>query len=90
MDFAIQADHTEKLKESEKRDKYQDLAGELKNLWNMSDTDTNNNNSHQMTGTGTGGLENKRMRGDHPNYSIVEINQNPEKSPGDRKRLAVT
>ena len=31
VDFAVLADHRVKLKESEKRDKYQDLARELKN-----------------------------------------------------------
>ena len=36
--------------------------------------------SHQRTGTRTG---------DHPNDSIVEINQNTEKSPGELSRLAV-
>ena len=35
MDFAVPADHRIKLKESEKKDKYHDLAGELKKLWNM-------------------------------------------------------
>ena len=35
MDFAVPADHRAKLKESEKRDKYQDLTRELKKLWNM-------------------------------------------------------
>ena len=35
MDFAVSADHGVKLKESEKRDKYPDLARELKKLWNM-------------------------------------------------------
>ena len=35
MDFAVQADHRVKLKEKEKKDKYQDLARELKKLWNM-------------------------------------------------------
>ena len=30
------------------------------------------------------------MSGDHPNYSIVEIGQNTEKSPGDLRKLAVT
>ena len=30
------------------------------------------------------------MSWDHSNYSIVEIGQNTEKSPGDSKRLAVT
>ena len=36
------------------------------------------------------GLEDLEIRGDHPNYSIVEISQNTEKSPGDLRRLAVT
>ena len=35
VDFVILADHRAKLKESEKKDKYQDLARELKKLWNM-------------------------------------------------------
>ena len=39
--------------------------------------------SHQRIGTGNGGLGNKRTSGDHQNYSIVEIGQNTEKSPGD-------
>ena len=38
----------------------------------------------------TGGLGNKRTSGDHPNYCIIEIAQNTEKSPRDLKRLAVT
>ena len=35
VDFAVRADHRIKLKESEKKDKYLDLARELKKLWNM-------------------------------------------------------
>ena len=35
VDFAIPADHRIKLKECEKKDKYLDLASELKKLWNM-------------------------------------------------------
>ena len=35
MDFAVSTDHKVKLKESEKKDKYLDLARELKKLWNM-------------------------------------------------------
>ena len=46
--------------------------------------------SHQRIGKGTGGLGNKRMSGDHPNYSIIKIGQNAERSPGDLGRLAVT
>ena len=59
-----------------------------------SDGDTNCNwctqYSHQRISTGTGGLGNKRTRGDHPNYSIIKISLNTEKSPGDLRRLAVT
>ena len=35
FDVAVPADHRIKLKEWEKRDKYLDLARELKKLWNM-------------------------------------------------------
>ena len=35
VDFAVLADHRIKLKECEKKDKYHDLARELKKLWNM-------------------------------------------------------
>ena len=35
LDFVIPTDHKVKLKESEKRDKYLDLATELKKLRNM-------------------------------------------------------
>ena len=35
VDFAVPADHRVKLKECEKKDKYIDLARELKKLWNM-------------------------------------------------------
>ena len=35
MDFAVPADHRVKLKESEKKDKYFDLAWEFKKIWNM-------------------------------------------------------
>ena len=34
MNFAVSDDHS-KIEESEKQDKYQDLARELKNMWNM-------------------------------------------------------
>ena len=34
-DFAVPADHRVRLKESEKKDEYLHLAGELEKLWNM-------------------------------------------------------
>ena len=35
VDFAVPADHRVKIKESEKEDKYLDLAREQRKLWNM-------------------------------------------------------
>ena len=35
VNFAVPADHRIKLKEFEKKDKYLDLARELKKLWDM-------------------------------------------------------
>ena len=32
---------------------------------------------------GAGSVENQKMGRDHPNYSIIKIGQNTEKSPGD-------
>ena len=46
--------------------------------------------SHQRIGTESGGLGNKRMIADHPNYSILEIGQTTKKNPREMKRLAVT
>ena len=42
--------------------------------------------SHQRIG----GLGNKRISGDNPNYNIIDIGQYTEKSPEDLKRLPVT
>ena len=46
--------------------------------------------SHQRIDTETARLENKRTSEDYINYSIVEIGQNTEKSPGHMRRLAIT
>ena len=47
-------------------------------------------NIPQRIGKETGRFENKRIRGDSLNYSIVKIGQNTEKSPVDLRTLAVT
>ena len=90
--LAVPADHRIKLKESEKKDKYLDLATELKNLWNMKIMVI-------LIIIGTLGTFTKRQvqvledlfisRG-NSNYSIIKIYQNTEKCPGDLRRLAVT
>ena len=58
-----------------------------------SDSDTNCNwyvwYSHQILGTWSRELGNKRTSGNHLNYSIVEIDQNTKKSPGNLRGLAV-
>ena len=58
VDFAGPADYRIKLKEWEKKDKYLDLARELKTLWNMkvtiipivinSNNNNNNNNNNKV------------------------------------------
>ena len=59
-----------------------------------SDSDTNRNwctsYSHQRIGAGKEGIGNKRMSGNHPDSSIVDIDQNTEKSFGDFRGLVVT
>ena len=93
VDFAVPAGHRVKLKENKKKDKYLDLARELKKTA-VHESGGNCNwcswYSPQRMDTGTGGLRNKRMSEDHPNYYIIENGQNPEDSPGDLGRLAFT
>ena len=91
MDFAVPAEHRIKLKENENKDKYLDLARELKKLSTMKvkiipivigDFCT-------VTKGLLKGL-NKRTSRDHPKYCIIEIGQNTEKNSGDLRRLAST
>ena len=46
--------------------------------------------TYQKTGKRTGRIGNKMTSGDYPNFSIVKIGQNTEKSPEDLRRLALT
>ena len=91
VDFAVQADYREKLKESEKMDKYLDLARKLKKLWNMKVTVI----SIVIGALGTvtkgliKGIEDLEIGGDNPNYCIAEIAQNTVKSPVDLRKLIV-
>ena len=96
VNFAVPADHRVKIKESEKKNKYLDLASQLKKTTQEHENDVYTNcnwcswYSHTRINKGTGGLGNKRTSGDCPNYCITQIGQNTEKSPEDLKRLAVT
>ena len=60
--------------ESEKKDKYLDLARELKKLWDMKVTiDWCFWYSHQRIIKGTGGLGSWRISGDHPNIALLRM-----------------
>ena len=65
VDFVVSTDHWGKLKESEKKDKYLDLARELKKLWNMKVTMRpiviGALGSHQRFGRGLEDLEIRRQ-----------------------------
>ena len=95
VDFVVPSDHRIKLKKCEKKDKYLELARELKKtIEHKVDNYTNRDGcfwySHQRIIKGTGGLEVWRRSRDYPNYNITENGQNPEKSLGDLRTLAVT
>ena len=93
VDFSAPVDLRVKFKESEKKIlKYLDLAKEMKKLWNMKVTFIPLVIGAFVTVTRglIQGLEEMKIRGDHPNYYIIEIGQSTEKSPGDLRKLAVT
>ena len=95
VDFAEPADHRTKLKECKKKDKYLDLARELKKIWNVKVTiisivigafDT-------VTKGLSKGLKDLEAGGrveTTQNYGIIKNGQNTEKSPEDVRRLAVS
>ena len=94
MDFVVPADRRVKLIESEKGDKQLDFARNWKKnkLWDMKVTViliiiVALGIVTKRINTGTGELGNKTRSGNHPNYSIIEIGQNTEKSPGVWLRL---
>ena len=86
MDFVIPDGYWVTLEENEKKDKYLDLARDMKKLWNMKVTFISivigalNTVTERLLCVGLG---NKRTTGDNPNYYIIENGQNTEESPGD-------
>ena len=84
-----------KLKESEKRDEFQDLPRELKNLCNIKVTlmpiiIVAFAIIPKELVKELGGYGNKRTNRDYSDYSIAKIDNNTEKSSLDLKRFAVT
>ena len=95
VDFALPDDNRVEMieSESEKIYKHLDLARKLRKLWNMrvaviliviGEFET----APKGLEKDTGGIGNQRKNRDHPDYNIVKISLNTEKSLGDRKRLA--
>ena len=73
------------LKEREKSDRYLDFARELENMEKEDVTDTNCNqcirNKPQRIDKKTRRLRKQWTSRDHPDYSIIKIGQNTDKSP---------
>ena len=95
MDFTVAADYRIKQKESEKKDKFLDLAMEMKKIMEHEGDNFTNRNwcfwySHQRIIKENGGLGCWRTSGDHLKFNIIENGQNIEKIHGDLRRLAVT
>ena len=94
MDFGVSADHIVKNKENEKRNKYLDLARELKTLWKMKTTVI------QILIGALGTIpkyfvrEQEELeigeRAESIQTGIVYAGQNTAKSPGDMRGLAVS
>ena len=92
MNFVVPVDHRVKLKKYKHRDKYIDLARELKKTMELvGDIHTNYNwcvrCSHQRIVKGTRQIGDKNMSGDQLNYSIIKINHNTKNIPRVVRRL---
>ena len=94
MDFFVLANHRVKINESEKINKDFDIARELKKQKKKMEHESYGYNSYNScTWNGLqriGTVRNQRMHLDNLDYSIDEIGQNTEKSPGNLWIFAVT
>ena len=91
MYFAVPVDHRVKIKENEKKETNRSCRTTKKENEHEGAGDTNYychtwNNPLRLIKS-TRGVVNRRMSGNHPVYSVVEISQNTEKSPGDLRTL---
>ena len=78
-----------KFKKCEKIDKYLNLAEEKNIVEQEVDEDSNCKwNCPEKLGLKTRGIGNKTKNRDNPDYNIVKVNQNTEKSYGHLKWLA--
>ena len=93
VDFAVLVDHRVKIKEIEKRDKYLNVARELKNHGTRRCNDITccwfARNNPLKLGKGTRRFEIRGI-GEQSDYIIIKIGQNIEYIPGDLTRFAIT
>ena len=94
MDFAVPVEYSKIERKRKEGQVPGPCKGIEKTVGHESD-DYNNFNwcswySQQKIGTRTGRLGNNGTRGECPNYSIIEIGQNTEKSLGDMRKFVVT
>ena len=96
MDFVVPADHRVKTKDNKKIDKYFDFARELKIsncktwgwwyylccVWKGSRGLVKKKKNE--------GIGNQRKNRNYPDYTILKIDYNSQRSPGELGRLAVT
>ena len=78
VDLAVPADHKVKIKEKDKGDKY--LDGDTNCNWSTW-------KDSEKVGKEGRRVKNQRTSRDHPDYSIVKIDQNSDKCPEDLRRL---
>ena len=94
MGFAVLANHRVQLKESEKRDKYQDLTREPKTMEIRVTVIPVVASALGIIPKGlvkgTRRLRNQRTSKDHPDYCIIKIDLSTEKSPGNLRRFGET
>ena len=101
VNLAVSTDHRVKIKENEKKTNKKTPTKQIltscqrtkKAMEHESDRETGCNwytwNDPKKFGERVGGVGNRRKSRVHPNYNIVELTQNTEKSPGDLRSLAV-
>ena len=95
MDFAVPVDHREKKERKRKETQVRGPPKRTKKFIDHENDDVTNFylsawNEPQKFGKGIQRIVNQKTNQDHPDYNIVEIGQNSEKTPGNLRRLTVT
>ena len=90
MDFVVLADQSKDQRKRKERQILRPSERTEKAMEHQNDGDTNCNRCTWKDPKKLGKVEKQRTKRDYPNYSIVKISQNTEKSPGDLRRAAAS